>query len=884
LAFTIIAGLAILDLQAAPFTATTLDADPVTGNSAQGNGIVNPNGKKARYMFQLRRPGARRFLRATPWTVITKGQTNVAVSGELTGLEPNTTYEYRVVAMRGTVRRVGAITTFTTTPPVPSAVTGSATDVTSTSATLSGTVSPNGSEPAVAYFEYGTTTAYGSVTTTVSVDAADTQVTRAISGLTPGTEYHFRIVASNSVGVTFGEDGSFVTPANPASVVTLPATGVNSTSATLNGTVDPNGSPTTVFFQWGTSAAYGNTTAAVTLPAGDSAVPVSAVLSSLAPNTTYHFRVVATNAGGRVEGANQTFFTQQIMVDCSESALRAAVQSGGTILITCSGTITVASPIVVSRSVTLDGSGVSATISGGGVRRVFSVSNGVSFVVNNITISDGSATSGGAILNEGGSVTLNNVALNNNRASLSGGAIANLSGTLTASNCTFNGNQVNASSTVELASSASGGAVFNGEGATANIRASTFANNSVTAGSAIANTVFVSNGGNAEGGAIYNAGALTLLQTRLQGNAATGGNGAQNTAAAGVNQSGAAGSSGGSAVGGGVAHRGTGLSISEVEFSENTVLGGTGGTGGEGGIGSGGTAPTGGSGGAGGDARGAALFNAGTASVISQSLFANNAGVGGTGGAGGTGGGGINVTGGKGGTGGTGGAAIGAGLFVEGGACNVTNSTFAHNVLIGGTGGTAGSGASCTDQRNPGAGGNGGNGGDSLGVAIYSGLGPVSVVHGTIASNAAFAGAAAPAGPGVSGGGCGRPDSVAGSAGVSGTANGAVFTTGLPTVLVSTIVAYSQVGAQIAGPVALSPQSHNNLFSDMSGDIGSLVANPLLGPLSNNGGFTLTMPLLEGSQAIDNADSDTAFMPPIDQRGVSRPQGAGPDIGAFEKN
>lgn len=884
LAFAIIAGLAILDLQAAaPFTATTLAADPVTISSAQANGIVNPSGKKARYMFQLRRPGTRRFLRATPWTIIAKGQTNVAVSGEITGLDPNTTYEYRVVAMRGTVRKVGAVLTFTTTPPVPSAVTGSATDITSTSATLNGTVSPNGSEAAVAYFEYGTTTAYGNVTSTVSVDTADTQVTRGITGLAPGTTYHFRIVASNSIGASIGEDGTFVTPANPATVATLSATGVNSTSATLNGTVDPNGSATTVFFQWGTSTAYGNTTPAVTLPAGDITLGVDAVLSGLTPNTTYHFRVVATNAGGRVEGANQSFFTQQILVDCSESALRTAVQSGGTIQITCNGTITVASPIVVSRSVTLDGIGASATISGGNLSRIFSVSNGVSFVVNNVTITGGSATLGGAILNEGGSVTLNNVVLNNNQASIRGGAVANVSGTLSASNCTFSGNQVVAGSTIEFAGSALGGALFNGEGATANIQASSFVDNAAKGGSALSNAGFISAGGNAEGGAIYNAGSLTLSRTRLNENTATGGNGAQNTAAVGVNQIGTGGSIGGAASGGALAHRGTGLSISEVEFSENVVIGGTGGAGGEAGVGSGGTAPTGGPGGTGGDALGAALFNAGTASSINQSLFANNAAVGGTGGTGGTGGGGINVTGGQGGTGGTGGDAIGGGLFVEGGACNVTNSTFAHNVLAGGSGGTAGSGASCTPQRNPGAGGNGGNGGDSWGAAVYSGLGPVSIIHGTIASNSAFGGVAAPAGPGISGGGCGRPDSSAGVAGSTGQAFGAVATTGQPTVLVSTIVAYSQVNGQSFG--TLSPLSHSNIFSDGSGDSESaLNTNPLLGPLSNNGGFTFTMSLLDGSPAINTADSDPVFTSPVDQRGVSRPQGSGPDIGAFEKN
>jgi hypothetical protein len=352
LAFAIFMGLAMMESQAA-FIVTTLPADPVDADSAQANGTVEPGGKKARYMFQLRRPGMRRFLRATEWTIIPRGQNNVDVSGELTGLDPETTYEFRLVAMRGTVRKNGAILTFTTPPPVPTAETGPASNITSTSATLSGTVSPNGPDPATAYFEYGTTTNYGSVTTTVQVDTAGTIVTRNISGLTQGTTYHYRIVATNSAGASFGGDHTFTTPLALPTVTTLPATGVNSTTATLNGTVNPNGNATTYFFQWGTTTGYGNTTPAGSLPAGSSAVPVSAGLSGLNPNTTYHFRLVATNAGGRVEGADLTFFTQQITVDCSESALRAAVQGGGTVFIVCEGTITLSEPLVVSRAVTL---------------------------------------------------------------------------------------------------------------------------------------------------------------------------------------------------------------------------------------------------------------------------------------------------------------------------------------------------------------------------------------------------------------------------------------------------------------------------------------------------------------------------------------------------
>jgi hypothetical protein len=61
-----------------------------------------------------------------------------------------------------------------------------------------------------------------------------------------------------------------------------------------------------------------------------------------------------------------------------------------------------------------------------------------------------------------------------------------------------------------------------------------------------------------------------------------------------------------------------------------------------------------------------------------------------------------------------------------------------------------------------------------------------------------------------------------------------------------------------------------------------LNTSPLLGPLGNYGGFTQTLPLILGSSAI-NAGKD-AVCPATDQRGVSRPQGAHCDIGAYERN
>ena len=99
------------------------------------------------------------------------------------------------------------------------------------------------------------------------------------------------------------------------SATTNAATGVTGTTATLNGTVNPNGQiDCHYYFQWGTSVSYGNTTASTDAGTGTSNVAASAALTGLTNGTTYHYRVVATNANGTVYGNDQTFLAQTVLV------------------------------------------------------------------------------------------------------------------------------------------------------------------------------------------------------------------------------------------------------------------------------------------------------------------------------------------------------------------------------------------------------------------------------------------------------------------------------------------------------------------------------------------------------------------------------------------
>ncbi len=95
----------------------------------------------------------------------------------------------------------------------------------------------------------------------------------------------------------------------PPTATTGAATGVSATAATLNGTVNPNGSSTTAYFEYGTTTAYGSRTTAQSLGSGTAPVSVSQAVFGLLCNTLYHFRLVATTSVGTTAGLDQTLTT-----------------------------------------------------------------------------------------------------------------------------------------------------------------------------------------------------------------------------------------------------------------------------------------------------------------------------------------------------------------------------------------------------------------------------------------------------------------------------------------------------------------------------------------------------------------------------------------------
>jgi hypothetical protein len=195
----------------------------------------------------------------------------------------------------------------------PTVITGAASSITDTSAVLHARVNPDGRLTHYV-FSYGPTNAYGAVTVSRSAGSGTkgVDVTRTITGLTPGTIYHYIVTASNGSGTTSGTDRTFTTTGHPpAAVVTGGPVGVGKTVATATGVINPEGATTTWVVQYGVTPAYGfanfpGTLAGVTVP-----VAVSAQLTGLAPGTLFHYRIVAYHGTTVVSaGGDATFFTE----------------------------------------------------------------------------------------------------------------------------------------------------------------------------------------------------------------------------------------------------------------------------------------------------------------------------------------------------------------------------------------------------------------------------------------------------------------------------------------------------------------------------------------------------------------------------------------------
>jgi len=189
----------------------TGDATAVSNSGALLHATVNPGGGDTAYSFEY---GPTVAYGAHSGTGHATGTKALPVQEKLAGLTPGTLYHYRVEASDKLGGTVGRDRSFTTTGhPPPGAVTGVATAVGTTTATLTGAVVTEEQATSV-YFQWGTAPSYGYATTMTTVSAATTPqpASYTLTGLAPGTTFHYRLVAAHaSVAPEYGADQAFTT-------------------------------------------------------------------------------------------------------------------------------------------------------------------------------------------------------------------------------------------------------------------------------------------------------------------------------------------------------------------------------------------------------------------------------------------------------------------------------------------------------------------------------------------------------------------------------------------------------------------------------------------------------------------------------------------------
>ena len=317
------------------------------GTAATLAGDVNANGSDTHTYFIYGTSSSLAGASQTPSVDLGTGATPSAFNASVAGLTANTTYYFQLVASNAAGTASGSIVSFTTDPggQLPVVTTLSSSGVTTTSATLSGSVIPNGSDTHY-WFAYGTEPTATSTSQTATVDAGSgsdlVSASASIGGLIPNQFYFFQLQASNSAGTTSGSTMVFYTSSagQPPAASTGLASAITSNSASLGGTVNPNGLYTLYWFVFGVAGASANEQPQPLkyyAGSGSQPVSVSVPLSGLAPNTPYTFQIVASNNSGTNAGNVGTFTTNASGQATSVTTGTASNISSSTV--TISGTI-----------------------------------------------------------------------------------------------------------------------------------------------------------------------------------------------------------------------------------------------------------------------------------------------------------------------------------------------------------------------------------------------------------------------------------------------------------------------------------------------------------------------------------------------------------------
>jgi len=230
-------------------------------------------------------------------------------------------------------------------------------DIVGLSAHVSAEVDPGAGPPegSVARFEYSADGgANWTSTPDVSVERTGTEepdtVEADLTGLKANTDYLVRLVAANSLITKTSASTSFKSATVPPTAITGAATSMIGSTATLNGSVNPNGSLTTFYFEYGSTAAYGSRIPLTSAPvsAGYTTSHLSRTITGLVPGATYHFRIVAENEAGTAEGDDRTFVAGSILSEGRAYEQVTPVASGGTLIDMQQGMLALSGPTGLS--------------------------------------------------------------------------------------------------------------------------------------------------------------------------------------------------------------------------------------------------------------------------------------------------------------------------------------------------------------------------------------------------------------------------------------------------------------------------------------------------------------------------------------------------------
>ncbi len=319
----------------APIVNTSM-AYSITPNSATLSGSVNPNNFNTNVWFLYGTNYALNYGQVG-YQSAGSGNYNTNITSYLSNLQPNTTYYFQLVAQNSYGTTYGSVVSFNTQnqyqpyqqqnynyyqPQINSTstlYTNSASNIGSTYATLNGSVNPQSYSTNV-WFEYGPTQYLGYTAgyQQLGINNYLSNASAYLNNLSPNTTYYFRIAAQNAYGTNYGSllsfntiGGGYYQQQNTAPIVnTLQATYVYQNSALINGSVNPNGSLATAWFEWGRDSNFGSKSESRAVGSGYDSLNFNSILSGLGAGTTYYYRAAAQNSFGTSYGNAVAIKTQ----------------------------------------------------------------------------------------------------------------------------------------------------------------------------------------------------------------------------------------------------------------------------------------------------------------------------------------------------------------------------------------------------------------------------------------------------------------------------------------------------------------------------------------------------------------------------------------------